>query len=63
MTKETDEVEAASSDLSRAMGRLEQAMDEAGDHQAGNYIPANTPGALEALASRIRSAISADYVE
>jgi hypothetical protein len=54
VTKENGEVEAAPSDLSRAMGRREQAMDEPGDNQADNYISVSAPGALEALVSRIR---------
>jgi hypothetical protein len=54
MSTETDEIEAAVSELTRAMARLVRAIDTAGDDgKAANHISEKIPEALEELAARI----------
>jgi hypothetical protein len=57
MSSETDEVEAAASDLTHAMARFVRAIDAVGDDsEAATHISEKVPEALEELAARMSAA-------
>jgi hypothetical protein len=57
VTTQTDEIEAAASELAHAMSRLVRAIDAVGDDgEAAGHISESMPEALQELASRLTSA-------
>jgi hypothetical protein len=57
VTTQTDEIEAAASELIHAMSRLVRAIDAVGDDgEATAHIPEAMPAALEELATRLTAA-------
>jgi hypothetical protein len=53
MSAETDEMQAASSELTHAMSRFVRALDAVGDEDAGKYISENLPELVDELAARL----------
>jgi hypothetical protein len=57
MSAETNEIQAAATELAHAMARLVRAIDAVGDDgEAAKYVSEEMPDALEELASRISAA-------
>jgi hypothetical protein len=57
MSAETDEIQAASSELTSAMARFVRALDALGDEDPGEYISENLPDAVDELAARLDAAL------
>lgn len=54
MTKETEAVTAAATDLTHAMSRLVKAIDDVGDDgEATRHIPEDLPAEIDRLVARI----------
>ena len=58
MSDQTDEVEAAASELTHAMTRFVRAVDAVGDDgEAGRHLPEKLSESLDALATRVGAAL------
>jgi hypothetical protein len=57
MSAETDEIQAASSDLTHAMARFVRALDAVGDENLGEHIPDQLPEMVDELAARLDAAL------
>ncbi len=59
MTSQTDEVQAASTELARSLARLVSAVDAVGDDgEACRHISEQLPEALESLAGRLSAGMT-----